>query len=113
LLPVVPDFQFSLLIDSFGSLAVQKSTPVVLRVIPVLFLFRFSCSLLTSIVGTLVVDRSVGMPPLTSIDCCCGDSLLPVVRVAGSTRLRFGSLGSIYSVLLTLVRCILESRGLP
>jgi hypothetical protein len=25
---------------------------------------------------SLDVDRSVGLPPLTSIDCCCGDSLL-------------------------------------
>jgi hypothetical protein len=48
--------------------------------------------------GSLAVDRSVGVSPLTSIDCCCGDSLLLLVPV--STGL---------SVLLS----ISESRGLP
>jgi hypothetical protein len=44
----------------------KKSTPAVVPVIPVLFLL-----------SVLVVDRSVGTPPLTSINfCCCGDSLL-------------------------------------
>jgi hypothetical protein len=32
--------------------------------------------LLFDFFGSLVVDQSVGMLPLNSIDCCCGDSLL-------------------------------------
>jgi hypothetical protein len=60
-------------------------------VVPVSTGLLVSVLLLNSF-GSLVVDRSVGMPPLTSIDCCW---LLPVL-----TGL---------SVLLLLS----ESRGLP
>jgi hypothetical protein len=51
---------------------------------------------------SLVVNRSVGMPPLTSIDCCCGDSLLlwPVIPVVPDFSLQFSWLLS-------------ESQGLP
>jgi hypothetical protein len=57
--------------------------------------------------GSLAVNRSVGVSPLTSIGCC-GDSLLLFVPVStGLPVLLF------LSVLVTLVWCISESRGLP
>jgi hypothetical protein len=39
--------------------------------LPVVPDFRFSCSFLLLVVCSRPVDCSVGMPPLTSIDCCC------------------------------------------